>query len=54
MSEAYLEAEPYDFDSMPCRQSCRELMRTLQRSSADTLDCFIKEMAVTSVSIALP
>lgn len=29
-------------------------MRTLQRSSADTLDCLIRLMAVTKVSIALP
>lgn len=51
---SYLEAEPQLFDSMPWRQSCRELMRTLQRSSADTLDCLIRLIAVTKVSIALP
>lgn len=45
--------EPYDLDSIPWRVSCSELTRILHRSSLATLDCFISEIAVTKVSIAL-
>ena len=44
--------EPYDLASMPWSVSWRELMRILQRSSLAILDCLIREMAVTSVSMA--
>lgn len=33
--------------------SCKELIKILHRSSCATLDCFINEIAVTRVSIAL-
>ena len=32
--------------------SCKEEMRIRQRSSCDTFDCLIKEIAVTNVSMA--
>lgn len=45
--------DPYDFSSIPCRVSCKELMRILHLSSLAIFDCLINDIAVTRVSIAL-
>lgn len=45
--------EPYDFSSIPCRVSWRELISILHLSSLAIFDCFINDIAVTKVSIAL-
>ena len=49
----YFVFDPYDFDSMPCNVSCRDVIRILQRSSFAILLPLIRDIAVTSVSIAL-